>query len=357
MPKAILLLSGGLDSTLAGKLLVEAGVEVEALNFTSPFCNCTPKSSGCSAARTAAEQLGVPVRTLGCGDEYLEVVKHPKHGRGRGANPCLDCRIHMFSRAKAHMLETGADFVATGEVLGERPMSQRRQAMETIERESGLQGLVVRPLCGRLFPPTVPEQQGLIRREWLHDIQGRRRLPQLEMASAFGISDYPCPAGGCLLTDAEFAAKFFDLFEHDPGFGVRDATLLRYGRHFRLPGGAKAVVGRNEEENGRIEQLVREDDVLLVPAEVNGPTALCRPGDAASGDSSGDLALVASLVASYVKGGTAIDVVARQSGGPARMFRSAAPADREAAESWRVRAVRNAKTKRQETTVELRQRA
>jgi len=196
MAKAILLLSGGLDSTLAGKLLLEMGIEVEAVNFTSPFCQCTPRSLGCSAAKRAAEQLGISVRVFACGADYLEVIKHPRFGRGSGMNPCLDCRIYMFSRARTYMAETGADFIATGEVLDERPMSQRRQAMEIIEYESGLSGFIVRPLCARLLPPSIPEQKGVVDRQKMKDFQGRRRRPQFDLASAFGLKDYLCPAGG-----------------------------------------------------------------------------------------------------------------------------------------------------------------
>lgn len=146
MPKALLLLSGGLNSTLAGRLLLELGMNVESMNFTSPFCRCTPKSLGCSAARRAAEQLGIPVRHFPAGEDYLDIVKHPRFGRGSGMNACIDCRIYMFRRAGDHLHEMGGDFLATGEVLGERPMSRHRRDMETIERESGMAGWIVRPL-------------------------------------------------------------------------------------------------------------------------------------------------------------------------------------------------------------------
>ena len=303
MPKAILLLSGGLDSTLAGKLLLELGVEVEAVNFTSPFCQCSPKLLGCSAARLAAERLGIPVKVFGCGADYLDVIKRPRFGRGSGMNACIDCRVFMFSRARRYMTECGADFVATGEVLGERPMSQRRQAMELIERESGLQGLIVRPLSAKLLAPSKPEEDGLIDRERLHAIQGRRRLPQFDLARELGVKDYLCPAGGCLLTDKEFAARFRDLLAHEPEFGLSDARLLRFGRHFRLASGAKVVVGRDEAENQDIERLAREGDMLLILMTVPGPTVLCRGSRAED-----DVALAAGLIGAYTKGGTTLDV-------------------------------------------------
>ena len=265
MTKAILLLSGGLDSTLAGKLLLELGVEVEAVNFVSPFCLCTPKSQGCPAGMKAAEQLGIPLKVFACGEDYLEIIKHPRFGHGSGVNACVDCRIHMFTRARKIMIERGADFVATGEVLGERPMSQHRRAMAIIERESGLSGRLVRPLCAQLLAPSEPETEGIIEREHLKAIQGRRRKPQFDLARELGITDYLCPAGGCLLTEKEFAARFRELLEYKPDFGMADARMLRYGRHFRLPGGTKVIVGREDAENERLERAASDEDVLMLP--------------------------------------------------------------------------------------------
>ncbi len=303
MAKAILLLSGGLDSTLAGKLLLEMGIEVEAVNFVSPFCRCTPRSLGCSAARRSASQLDIEVRVFPCGEDYLETLKHPRFGRGRGMNPCVDCRIYMFSRASGYMAARGADFVATGEVLGERPMSQRRQAMEIIERESGLAGLILRPLCARLMPPTVPEREGIVDRDVLLAISGRSRKPQIELAAKLGVTDYPCPAGGCLLTDHEFAARFRDLLAYEPDCRMADARLLRFGRHFRLPSGAKVVVGRDETENDYIEHAARAGDTLLIPLDVPGPSALCRRAR-----DTADVMTAAGLVVAYIKDATCVDV-------------------------------------------------
>jgi len=303
MAKAILLLSGGLDSTLAGKLLVEMGVEVEAINFVTPFCRCTPRSMGCSAARRAAEQLGIDVHVFSCGEEYLEVLKHPRFGRGSGMNPCLDCRIHMFSRARGYMAASGANFVATGEVLGERPMSQRRQAMEIIERESGLTGLILRPLTAKLMPPTLPEREGLVNRDALLAISGRSRKPQMALADELGITDYLCPAGGCLLTDPEFAIRFRDLLEHEPDCRMEDARLLRFGRHFRLPSGVKVVVGRNETENDYIEHAARAGDTLLIPLSTPGPSVLCRKARGMA-----DVMTAAGFVAAYTKDAMGVDV-------------------------------------------------
>jgi len=201
------------------------------------------------------------------------------------------------------MEEKGADFVATGEVLGERPMSQRRNAMEIIERESGLQGWIVRPLCAQHMPPSIPEQRGLVERAGLLKISGRCRKPQIQMAKDFGLSDYPCPAGGCLLTNTHFAAKFLDLLKHEPDFGLHDARLLRVGRHFRLPCGPKAILGRSQEENEVIERSVQEDDTLLKPRTVPGPSALLRRSTDPNA-----VRLVGRIMAGYTKSNAPLEL-------------------------------------------------
>jgi tRNA U34 2-thiouridine synthase MnmA/TrmU len=257
-PRAIALLSGGLDSTLAISILLDLGIEVEALNFTTIFCNCTSarKAAGCgSEARRVSEQFGIKLSVLNAMPDYMEIVKHPKHGRGSSMNPCKDCRIFMFKKAKKYMIETGADFIVTGEVLGQRPMSQHMRAMTLIERESGLEGLVVRPLCARLLPPSRAEEEGLIDRDKLLAIEGRSRKPQIQLAAEKGITDYACPAGGCLLTDKAFGRRLRDLLEHEPDADVPEVRMLKYGRHFRLPDGAKVIVGRDEGENDTLERL------------------------------------------------------------------------------------------------------
>ena len=270
------MLSGGLDSTLAIRVILEQHIEVEALNFVSLFCTCTPKSSSCSASRSAVRQLGIDLKVVNTSEEFLAVVKNPKHGYGRNLNPCLDCRIMMFRRAREYMDEAGASFIVTGEVLGERPMSQRRMAMKLIEKEAGLEGLVVRPLSARLLAPSIPERKGWIDREKLLAIQGRSRKPQIELARSYGISDYPCPAGGCRLTDPSFAVLMRDLMIHVPAFSVNDANLLKAGRHFRLSPRTKAVVGRNEDDNRLLLTLSRAGDRLMEVAEVRGPLTLVR---------------------------------------------------------------------------------
>jgi tRNA U34 2-thiouridine synthase MnmA/TrmU len=333
MARCLLLLSGGLDSTLAARLLVEMGIGVEAVHFTSPFCRCTPASWGCSAAHLAAGQAGIKVHSVASGQDYLDVMKKPRFGRGSQMNACIDCRIFMFSRARDLMAELGMDFIATGEVLGQRPMSQRRDAMRLIERESGLTGLIVRPLCAQLMPPSVPEQKGWVSRERLLALHGRSRKGQMALAAERGMNDYPCPAGGCLLNDPQFAPRFKDLLDRQPDFNLADARLLRWGRHFRLPGGVKAIVGRDEKENQVLENARAPGAVLMVPVDVPGPSVLL-PG----GGSEADFALAAGLLAAYTKaaGPVSVRITGRAADPPEGVVISAAPLSRNEAAQWLV---------------------
>ncbi|MDI7261214.1 MAG: hypothetical protein QME90_15020 [Thermodesulfobacteriota bacterium] len=276
--KAIAMLSGGLDSTLAAKMVLEQGIELEALNFLTVFCTCTNRGETCLASQKAVESLGIPLRVFNVSEEYLDLVKHPRHGYGRNMNPCIDCRIFMLKKAKAYMEESGALFIVTGEVLGQRPMSQRRDAMRLIEKEAGLEGLILRPLSAQFLPVTLPEREGWIDREKLLNIQGRSRKPLMKLAEQFNIRDYPCPAGGCLLTDPGFARRIKDLMDHHYDFSLNDVHLLKFGRHFRLSPAVKLVVGRDEEENQKIETFSREGDVLLKTVCYPGPLSLLRGG-------------------------------------------------------------------------------
>ncbi len=295
--KAIGLLSGGLDSIVAARLMLEQGIEVEAVNFVTVFCTCTSKGSTCMASQKAADQLKVPLKIIDISEEYLEVIKKPKYGYGSGINPCLDCRIFTLKKAKEYMEEIGASFIFTGEVLGQRPMSQRREAMNIIERDSGLQGYLVRPLSAKFFPPTIPEKEGVLDRNKLLAISGRSRKPQMLMAAEFNIKDYPCSAGGCLLTVKDFANRMRDLMEHDPDFKLADVNLLKYGRHFRVSPRVKLVVGRNESENLKIAALRRQDDTLFHAQEPLGPVSLLR--GALEGEFIGE---AAAITASYALG-------------------------------------------------------
>ena len=274
--KAIALLSGGLDSTLAARLVLDQGIELEALNFMTVFCTCTNKGATCLASQKAVETLGIPLRVFNVSEEYLNVVRNPKHGYGSNMNPCIDCRIFMLKKAKAYMEESGGSFIITGEVLGQRPMSQRRDAMRLIEKEAGLEGLILRPLSAQFLPVTLPEREGWIDREKLLNIQGRSRKPQMKLAEQFNIRDYPCPAGGCLLTDPGFARRIRDLMEHQYDFSLNDVHLLKFGRHFRISPTVKLVVGRNEEENQKIETFSQAGDVLLKTVRYPGHVSLLR---------------------------------------------------------------------------------
>ena len=273
--KAVALLSGGLDSTLAVKVILEQGIDVIALNFTSAFCTCSCRGSVCSneAARVANE-FGVPIKVLQKGLDYIEVVRNPKYGYGQGMNPCVDCRIYMHKLAKKYMEEIGASFIITGEVLGQRPMSQRRDAFKNIERESGLEGLIVRPLCAKHLEPTIPEKLGIIDREKLLAIDGRSRKPQIALAEEFDIQNYPCPSGGCLLTDKIFSKRVKDLLDNKKDVTMKDLRLLKVGRHFRINKDVKIVIGRDEADNKQMRNLAQTGDTLIEPSDFAGPTGL-----------------------------------------------------------------------------------
>ena len=272
--KAVGLLSGGLDSTLAVKLLVDQGIEIIAYNLRTPFCTCESKG-GCGAAAAAA-RFGVEIVTEFAGDEYIELVKSPRHGRGSAMNPCIDCRIFILRRAKELMQNRGAAFCFTGEVLAQRPMSQHRRALALIVKEAGLEGKILRPLSAHLFKPTDAENENLVDRSRLLDIRGRSRKKQIALAAELGVTDYPCPAGGCLLTDKNFAARLADAFAHGED-RLRDINLLKLGRQFRLPSGAKAVVGRNEGENERLLEYLDGDAAAFEVEGVGSPITLLRP--------------------------------------------------------------------------------
>ncbi|OGP56307.1 MAG: hypothetical protein A2162_05675 [Deltaproteobacteria bacterium RBG_13_52_11b] len=274
--KAVALLSGGLDSTLATKIIIDQGIDVEALNFVTVFCTCTTHGQTCLASQKAVDTLGIPLKVFNTSAEFLDTVKHPKHGYGSNMNPCIDCRIFMLKKAKAYMEESGASFLITGEVLGQRPMSQRRDAMRLTEKEAGLEGLILRPLSAKFLPVTIPEKEGWVDREKLLKLQGRSRKPQIELAAYFGIRDYPCPAGGCLLTDPGFAGRLKDLMKHKLDFSLNDVHLLKIGRHFRFSPTLKLVVGRSEEENQKIQTFAHGEDILFNLAHYPGPLSLLR---------------------------------------------------------------------------------
>ena len=269
-PRALGLMSGGLDSTLAARIIQGQGVEVLGLHFSTGFCVADrhrlvgdPKKTKPyrNDALHAGAQLRVPVEIIDVKDQYLgKVVLNPKHGYGSGMNPCIDCRIFMLQRAREIMRERNYQFVFTGEVLGQRPMSQRRPPMNAIEKDSGLGGLLVRPLSAKLLPPSEPERRGWLDREHLYDIVGRSRSRQMQLAEEFGIVDYAQPAGGCcFLPDKNYARKLRDLLAYN-GHDVDpdDMMLLKLGRHFRLSDDVKIIVGRHEAENQFLERFQQQ---------------------------------------------------------------------------------------------------
>ncbi len=270
--KAVALLSGGLDSALAIYLVKRQGIEVVAVHFTSFFSPLAAEAEE-SPVRRVARQLNVTLRMLPKGKDFLQLLRNPRYGYGKNLNPCIDCRIYTFIKAKELMEEIGASFMVTGEVVGQRPMSQRRHTIRLIEKRSGCDGLVLRPLSAKLLPPTRAEEAGTIDRELLLDVAGRGRKVQLRLAAALGLSGYSPPAGGCLLTDKRFSSRVRDLLAHTEEVSPADLELLHIGRHLRIRPGLKIVVGRNEAENQRIERLAAIGS-LFTPVDFPGPQIL-----------------------------------------------------------------------------------
>jgi tRNA-specific 2-thiouridylase len=275
--KAVVLLSGGLDSNLSTRLVLDQEIEVEAVAVKTPFCDFDC-GKGCGhRVKEVADSLGIRLKTVYFGDEYLAMLKNPKHGFGSGMNPCIDCRAMMYKAAKEHMETIGASYLVTGEVLSQRPMSQHRHALKTIEEESSLVGKVVRPLSAGKLPPSDAEALGFIDRSKLRSISGRSRKEQLALAKEFGIQDPPNSAGGCLLTDPCFSKRVYDLFDHTDGIPtLNDVELLKVGRHFRLSTDAKLIVGRNQRENETMKFLCLDDDYSLEAIEFTGPLGILR---------------------------------------------------------------------------------
>ena len=285
--RGLCLLSGGLDSQLAICLLRDQGLHVEAVVFASPFFKI-------EAAKRAAANLKVTLHVVSFTDDILGLVSHPPNGFGGGMNPCIDCHALMIRRAGELMAEKGFDFVATGEVLNQRPMSQNRRSLGIVERDAALNGRLLRPLSALLLEPTVPEREGVVDRARLLGLNGRSRKPQMELAAKFGMVEYPSPAGGCLLTEKGFCRKLADVKSKEGLGDERLVWLLLHGRHFRLPGGAKCIAGRDVRDNAALKGARREGDVLLHTVDVPGPTVLIPLGAAEE-----DVALAAQLCASY----------------------------------------------------------
>lgn len=327
--KAIGLLSGGLDSTLAARVLVEQGIDVVGIHYSTGFCmndhrramarpGEDPKRMRNEGLRAGAD-LGIPIEVLDAGEAYLRMVLNPKHGYGKRANPCIDCRIFMIHGAAEYMRTHGGDFVFTGEVLGQRPMSQHMQSLRLIEKECGIAGLLLRPLSARHLPPTIPEQRGWVDRDRLLGICGRSRKEQMALSERWGLSDYPQPAGGCcFLADENFAKRFHDKKRHARPEDIRreELILLKLGRHFRLSPAVKIIVARDESENGflaRFESLGWRFEAL----HCGSPITL------AEGEPDEELRrLIASITARYSdrRGEALVEVAARRAGLEERLF-------------------------------------
>lgn len=267
--KALCMYSGGLDSQLAICVLKEQGIEATALIFTSPFFG-DPKD-----AKQSAEALGVPVMLVDFTDDLVELIKAPKHGFGSCMNPCIDCHARMMTRAGEIMDEQGFDFVATGEVMGQRPMSQQKHALIEVQKTSGIGDRVLRPLSAKFLEPTAPEKEGIVDRDKLLALEGRNRKPQIELAKKYGIKNYPSPAGGCKLTEPQYSARLRNIMNNEGLDDKRLIKLLNYGRVFRLPGGTLVFAGRNKSDNEAIRAGLRGADILFRSFSVVGPSVLC----------------------------------------------------------------------------------
>ena len=265
--KAIALFSGGLDSILAAKVIQDLGIEVEGITFETPFFSA-------EKAEAAAKAIGLSLTVINITDAHLRMLQAPRYGYGKNMNPCIDCHTLMLKTAGARMEETGADFVFTGEVLGQRPMSQTKQSLHVVAKNSGYGDTILRPLSARLLPESRPEREGKVDRTRLLAIQGRGRKIQIDMARNYGITDYSPPAGGCLLTDVNFSKRLRDLFNCQSDYTIRDIELLKHGRHFRIHGNGKIIVGRNQADNAAIDELIQDGDTVLHMGDKPGPTVL-----------------------------------------------------------------------------------
>ncbi len=290
MSKALGLLSGGLDSSLAALALKRQGIDVTCISFVTPFF-------GSTKAEKAAGNLGIPLIVSNIGDIHLEMVKAPAHGYGRNMNPCIDCHAMMFRLAGEVMVREGFDFLFSGEVLGQRPFSQNPRALREVAIASGVPERILRPLSARLLPTTEMEKNGLVDRARLLDIQGRSRQRQEEVAREWGLIDYPGSGGGCLLTEVGFSVRLRDLLHDNPQAGVRDVQLLKTGRYFRLSAKARLFLGRNERENPALEALALPSDRVLRAVDFNGPCGIL-----VGEPTTQELHQAAALIAAYGKG-------------------------------------------------------
>ena len=332
MAKAIALFSGGLDSTLAVLALLKQGIDVTAITFLNNFgCNIGDKSSCSKDPFSASIKFGFQVKLAHLSDSFIEIVKNPKFGHGRNMNPCIDCRILMLKEAKEMMRMTGADFLITGEVLGQRPMSQRRDTFPVIDREADVVGYVLRPLSAKHMKPTIPEEKGIVNRELLYDFTGRSRKPQMALAKEFGLTDYAAPAGGCLLTDPIYAYRLKELLKHCNNPDYTDINLLRLGRHFRAADGCKVIVGRDSEENQEMLSIAGAEDWKMKVIGYGSPITIIRgnPDNEA-------LNIAASLCARYSDGKHLPETDVTVFRNDEQFILKATPADNKTIEHYRI---------------------
>ncbi len=274
--KSICLFSGGLDSILAVKVLEAQGIAVTAVKFVTPLFGSEYIKNPRALMDAVWGKWRISLKVVDITEDYFPMLKAPAHGYGKNFNPCIDCKILMVKKAGEMMVELGAHFLATGEVIGQRPMSQRRDTMRIVERDSGMEGRLLRPLCARLLPETIPEKEGLVKRELLYDFSGRSRTHQMELAASLGITDYPSPAGGCVLTDPVLSKRIEYVVKTYREISGRDISLCRVGRHFIWPDGAHLVVGRNQGENTRLAELIGWGTHVIKAADFPGPLGLLR---------------------------------------------------------------------------------
>ena len=291
--KAIALFSGGLDSTLAMKLIIDQGIDVVALNINTGFGSTKDRLEH---MQNMCAQVGAELKIVDIQSEYLQdVLFDPKHGYGKNFNPCVDCHAKMFAVAKRMMDEMGASFLISGEVMGQRPMSQNKDALQTVLDESNCEGLLLRPMSAKRLEPTIPEIEGWVDREKLEGIVGRSRDRQMELVKEIGLEDFESPGGGCLLTDENFSKKMVDFIKYDT-FEVRDIPVMKFGRHLRLSDGAKLVVGRNKDENHFLQEIENKKFLHLKTDGFPGPHALLS-----ANASQEDKELAARIILSYCK--------------------------------------------------------
>lgn len=322
--RALVLMSGGLDSQLAVCVLRDQGIEVEGVSFESPFFSS-------QRAQQAANDLGVALHIVSFADAIAKAIAHPRYGFGSAMNPCVDCHIAMVKTAGRHMAEWGIDFLATGEVLDQRPMSQNHKRLETVAVESGYSDLLLRPLSATLLPETRPEREGWVDRQALLALHGRSRKPQIALAERYHLKDYPTPAGGCCLTDPNFCGRVKDLRDHDELGDEVALRRLRVGRHFRIGPHLKLIIGRDQKDNAVLEAGARDNEICLSPETIPGPTGLLSAGADES-----SIRQAAALCAGLSDGRNAIEMAMRVVGSGMDMICSIRPASREEIERVRI---------------------